>query len=246
MWDLRHFPHFSTADQTTSPSMNFKYEILGPGAVCHSCPKMCPAETLFFRGRFKHLRFSHSKCIVTMLMRLCLHGPNLEFSPVNVSLLEPPPPTPWSPPGPPIPACPLPSLSSLSPLSLSHSHLQMRMTSRAPSNARMGTLSTLLLVALNQQDFFISWKVSHASRSLACGICWPQLLPRTVKEIWGRNPRNPISPSGASHVLAPPPPAPDWAPKVVVGHGPAGALSPTKLPTSFHPCWTWDLCWWRL
>ena len=34
--------------------MNFKYEILGPGAVCHSCPKMCPAETLFFRGRFKH------------------------------------------------------------------------------------------------------------------------------------------------------------------------------------------------
>ena len=94
--------------------------------------------------------------------------------------------------------------------------------------------------------FFISWKVSHASRILACGICWPQLLPRTVKEIWGRNPRNPISPSGASHVLAPPPPAPDWAPKVVVGHGPAGALSPTKLPTSFHPCWTWDLCWWRL
>lgn len=54
MWDLRHFPHFSTADQTTSPSMNFKYEILGPVAVCHSCPKMCPAETLFFRGRFKH------------------------------------------------------------------------------------------------------------------------------------------------------------------------------------------------
>ena len=41
-------------------------------------------------------------------------------------------------------------------LFLSHSHLQMRMASRAPSDARMGTLSTLLLVALNQQDLFIS------------------------------------------------------------------------------------------
>ena len=142
MWDLRHFPHFSTADQTTSPSMNFKYEILGPVAVCHSCPKMCPAKTFFSEGDLSiNLRPStflpfqvHYHNVNAPLLAWTI-GPNLEFSPVNVSLLEPPSSNTLIPPWSSYPCLPSAlSIFSISSFSLSlspsnerlHVHLQMQ------------------------------------------------------------------------------------------------------------------------